>query len=348
MTSASTFTTTTTTMTTTSGVNHPRVASFGKALKRNARPVGATGARVDAISARESALTRAGTGRIGRETAFTREGKRRAEREKGITRRAIAFPPRVIPFITPVIRLVSRVIRFPARVIRFSGPPIRFPTRVIRFSTRVIRFSGPPIRFSPPPIRFSTRAFRFSGLHHRFMRYLMSDLEARSGLTARTIRDYIRHGYLAPPEGHGLAASYDEEQLLRVVAIARMRTAKEGWNVIAERMKTWSLGKVRAFVQKTEPQPGAPPTEAAAPSSVVAPPEIEAEPVPPGAPRHPEADTTTELQRKSAANPGDLPEGQHFVMAPVLPGLVLLLRHDAAPLVKRTAAEILEKYAALH
>ncbi len=43
---------------------------------------------------------------------------------------------------------------------------------------------------------------------------------------------------------------------------------------------------------------------------------------------------------------GDLPGGAHFVVAPVLPGLALMLRHDAAPLVKRIAGEILARYGA--
>ena len=154
----------------------------------------------------------------------------------------------------------------------------------------------------------------------------MADLEARSGLKARTIRDYIRQGFLLPPRGHGLAAVYDEEQLLRITFIARMRAKREGWDVIGERLGSWSLKKLRAFCDRTDPPAGG---EGDAP-----------------APPHPEAGTTTELAVPGGAPADGLPGGASFVMAPVLPGLALLLRHDAAPLVKRIAAEILAKYAA--
>lgn len=154
----------------------------------------------------------------------------------------------------------------------------------------------------------------------------MADIEARSGLKARTIRDYIRQGWLKGPVGHGLAAVYTEEQLLRVTFIARMRARKEDWPTIGECLGKWSLKKLRAFVEETDPPAQADGTEAAPP--------------------HPEAGTTTELDVTGGTPDGGLPAGAHFVVAPVLPGLVLMLRHDAAPLVKRIASEILARYAA--
>jgi DNA-binding transcriptional MerR regulator len=172
------------------------------------------------------------------------------------------------------------------------------------------------------------------------MLYTMADLEARSGVSARTIRDYIRSKFVEPPRGHGPGATYTEEQLLRVTLIARLRARKTGWDIIGDRLGSWSLQKMRAFVRQTDPP--APPSAAPAQE-----PAVEGEPVAPAeAPRHPEADTTTELDVTPDRREGELPGGAHFVMAPVLPGLALLLRHDAAPLVKRIAREILEKYAA--
>ena len=173
------------------------------------------------------------------------------------------------------------------------------------------------------------------------MRYLMTDLVSRSGLTSRTIRDYIRQGFLDPPDGHGLAATYSEKQLLTVVAIARMRAVKTGWSEIVDRLSTWSPKKLRAFVAQTDPSVPSPPS-ASAPA-----PMLEGEPVAPVArplpPRHPEADTTTELD--APASPDDvLRGGRTFVMASVLPGLAIIVDHDAPALVKRVAAEIVEKY----
>src|SRR5271170_5491195 len=109
------------------------------------------------------------------------------------------------------------------------------------------------------------------------MGYTMSDLEERSGAKARTIREYIRQGYVDPPRGHGPAAEYDEEQLLHVVTIVRLRKRRERWTVIAEKLGEWSLEELRAFVKETDP-----------PAAAAAPPEpfdeaalLEGEPVAP-------------------------------------------------------------------
>ncbi len=176
------------------------------------------------------------------------------------------------------------------------------------------------------------------------MLYTMAELEALTGLTSRTIRDYIRHGYLAPPATKGPNATYDEEQMLRAVTIARMRARGEGWDAIVERLSSSSLAKLRAFVRQTEPKPPAP-VAPQTPAGSASLPALESGPVAPGpAPRHPEAGTTTELDVLGNAPDGASPDGTRLVMASVLPGLVLLLNEDAAPLVKRVAAEILAKY----
>jgi DNA-binding transcriptional MerR regulator len=176
------------------------------------------------------------------------------------------------------------------------------------------------------------------------MIYTMAELEALTGLTARTIRDYIRHGYLAPPASRGPNATYDEEQMLRVVTIARMRAQGKRWDEVADRLKSSSLAKLRAFVRQTEPKQPSPPTPPPSEGSAGFP-ALEGEPVVPGLPpRHPEAGTTTELDVLGKGPDGASSDGTRLVMAPVLPGLVLLVNEDAAPLVKRVAAEILAKY----
>jgi DNA-binding transcriptional MerR regulator len=60
------------------------------------------------------------------------------------------------------------------------------------------------------------------------MLYSMADLVERSGVSARTIREYISLGYLQPPEGHGPGAAYTEEQLLQAVCVARLRANRVG------------------------------------------------------------------------------------------------------------------------
>jgi DNA-binding transcriptional MerR regulator len=179
------------------------------------------------------------------------------------------------------------------------------------------------------------------------MRYVMSELEARSGLTSRTIRDYIKHGYLAPPTGLGPAASYSEEQLLRVVTIARMRARRADWQEILDFLNDSSLAQLRAFVRKTDPpESAAPPASASevGPAPASSSPALEGEP----ARRElPPAGTRARTGVPELAGEEHLPElddGTSFVMTNVLPGLALFLRSDASPLVKRVAAEILRKY----
>jgi DNA-binding transcriptional MerR regulator len=178
------------------------------------------------------------------------------------------------------------------------------------------------------------------------MRYLMADLVERSGLTSRTIRDYIKEGYLARPKGHGPAATYSEEQLLRVVAIARMRARGDNWEEIANRFEDWSLKQLRAYVRKTEP-PASPPT---APASEPTPPpdplELEGRSAPRTLPAHSETASTTDLDAVGDDGLAGFDEAARFAMVPLVPGLGIFLRADASPLAKRLAAEILRKYRA--
>ena len=54
-------------------------------------------------------------------------------------------------------------------------------------------------------------------------RYTMADLEAESGVTARTIRYYISQGLLQPAYGRGPTAVYDAEHLLRLQYIQQLK-----------------------------------------------------------------------------------------------------------------------------
>jgi DNA-binding transcriptional MerR regulator len=178
------------------------------------------------------------------------------------------------------------------------------------------------------------------------MTYTMADITRRAGVSARTVRDWARHGYVDPPTGHGPAAVYTEEQLLDVTIIARLRAQNASWEAVIEARNGWSLQKKRAFCRKTDPrgpEPETPPAPAAAPP--VPPPSIEGEPLPGKLPPPgPAPDVSAQLQATLGADGDDLPGASHFVMVNVLPGLALLMSRDAAPLVKRIAAEMLERY----
>jgi DNA-binding transcriptional MerR regulator len=188
------------------------------------------------------------------------------------------------------------------------------------------------------------------------MPYTMNDLEARAGVAPRTVREYIRRGLVAPPEKRGPGAEYDDGQLLRTIAVARLRARGEGWEAIKELLDGWSLGRVRAFVRKTEPesQPAAlprsePPPPPPSPSPAAAPdpeaPVLEGEPVPPRA-QLPGAGAPSDfrIERTAALDDAGIPDGRRYVFCPLLPGLMLLVSDDAAPLVRRVAAEIRDRY----
>ncbi len=51
----------------------------------------------------------------------------------------------------------------------------------------------------------------------------MADLEAETGVTARTIRYYIAEGLLQPAYGRGPSAVYDADHLLRLRYIQRLK-----------------------------------------------------------------------------------------------------------------------------
>ena len=112
-----------------------------------------------------------------------------------------------------------------------------------------------------------------------------------------------------------------------MVFIARMRAQKKGWDEIVECLGSWSLKRLRAYARRTDPAPPLPAPDgrpALGPEPVV-------RTLPP---RHPEADTTTELDAVPPSADGALPAGRSFVMANVLPGLAIIVDHDAPTLAK--------------
>jgi hypothetical protein len=178
------------------------------------------------------------------------------------------------------------------------------------------------------------------------MLYTMADLVERSGVSARTIREYIRLNYLEPPAGHGPGAAYTEEQLLQAVCVARLRANRVDWVQIAGQVPGWSLQKLRAYVKKTDPVAPAPPAAPPppAPATPLDPPALEGEPVGPR-PRLPRSATAPVGDLETSFPPDDdLPDGPRWVLVSLLPGMALMVRDDAAPVVRRVAAEIIERF----
>jgi DNA-binding transcriptional MerR regulator len=151
------------------------------------------------------------------------------------------------------------------------------------------------------------------------MLYTMGELVERSGASARTIREYIRRGLLERPQGEGPAARYTEKQLLQASVIARSAARGELLDDIHERIRGWTLQKLRAAATRMErDEADQEPHENSAPAAESS------------------AALTTEI--------ADLPPGVRYTFVPLVPGLVLLVSDDASPLARRLAGEIHDRY----
>lgn len=71
-------------------------------------------------------------------------------------------------------------------------------------------------------------------------RYTIADLEARTGLTARTIRYYVQQGLIPPAHGRGPTATYDESHMLRLQAVEALKEQRLSLSEIRERLLTLS------------------------------------------------------------------------------------------------------------
>jgi DNA-binding transcriptional MerR regulator len=181
------------------------------------------------------------------------------------------------------------------------------------------------------------------------MQLTRRDLAERCGLAARTLRNYTALGLLPPPSGHGLAAVYGDEHLVRAIAISRMRAGGVSLAQVAEDVRDWTTAKFKRYVADTEPAKEA--TPGAAPASPVASrelPLLEGEPVPAeqvrrltGGRRSGGASGASGMQ---VAEDSELPDAAAWSIYPLLSGMALMVDIDAPEAVKRLASEILGKY----
>ncbi len=177
------------------------------------------------------------------------------------------------------------------------------------------------------------------------MEYLISDLVERTRLAPRTIRSYIALKIIPPPVGNGPAAVYGEEHLQRLIAAVRMRAEGASLAAVAEKLASMSLAQVRGYVRRTDPpkEPTAPSAEQ--PTSPVETPALDGEPVPSGRQLPPMGSAPrTTLATGAWAESASLPDTPHWGIFPLLPGMALMVREDAAPIVKSAAAEILGRF----
>jgi DNA-binding transcriptional MerR regulator len=174
------------------------------------------------------------------------------------------------------------------------------------------------------------------------MSYTKQDLIEQSGLPDRTIRNYLARGLIPRPRGHGLAAEYDEEHLVRAVAIGRMRGQGMHIDAITERIADWTTAKFKRFVAKTEPPAEPAPSPPSAPSAPPPPPPPPEEPHPLLGEVVPRARLRGRDAHREIEETDDddaLPQAPSWRIFSLVTGLGLMVDVDAPPVVHRIALE---------
>lgn len=79
------------------------------------------------------------------------------------------------------------------------------------------------------------------------MKYKVSELAEKAGVTKRTIHYYISKGLLLPPEGTGINSLYNDEHLERILLIKKLQAEYMPLNEIRE----YILGNPKEKVRKS-------------------------------------------------------------------------------------------------
>lgn len=98
--------------------------------------------------------------------------------------------------------------------------------------------------------------------------YTMDALAAASGVSARTLRQWIKQKVLHRPHGQGRAARYDEQHVLKARAVQQLRLGKLSLPSIRarlggiddEQLRALAPAVPRALTAEGVPLPPAPPT----------------------------------------------------------------------------------------
>jgi DNA-binding transcriptional MerR regulator len=77
----------------------------------------------------------------------------------------------------------------------------------------------------------------------------MGELEEHTGVSGRTIRYYISEGLLAPAHGRGPSATYDQDHLLRLQAIVRLKETNLGLDEIKRRLSELTDNDIAAMLE---------------------------------------------------------------------------------------------------
>jgi DNA-binding transcriptional MerR regulator len=78
----------------------------------------------------------------------------------------------------------------------------------------------------------------------------MRELSDQSGVTARTLRQWVHEGVLPPPRGRGRAARYETQHALRARAAQALRKAGGSLSAVRRKLASMSDEDLAAFAPK--------------------------------------------------------------------------------------------------
>ena len=84
------------------------------------------------------------------------------------------------------------------------------------------------------------------------MKYKVSELAEKAGVTKRTIHYYISKGLMLPPEGKGINSLYNDEHLERIFLIKRLQAEYMPLNKIREYILENPKEKVQKNVKESK------------------------------------------------------------------------------------------------
>jgi DNA-binding transcriptional MerR regulator len=169
--------------------------------------------------------------------------------------------------------------------------------------------------------------------------WVISELSQITGMSVRRLRDYVARDLITPLERRGTATRYQREQLVRLVAIKRLRAEEElDLAEIKRRIDGMGERELEAWIW-TAPLPEAVLTALGAATGGASPDSID------GA----AGVSAAQVVAGAASNHAEWPRTGNSAQTTwhhveLLPGLVLQVSANASPAVKNAAKRICDEY----
>ncbi len=191
--------------------------------------------------------------------------------------------------------------------------------------------------------------------------YLIAELARLSGVSAVTIKAYIRRGLLGRVKFYGTATRYPREHLVRLLAVKYLKAlGLKSLDDVRRKLDGWSPTEMERWVLKFpihrttlaalgHPEPQKPAGPAAPVVISATQPSVASSATQPPAPAN-ESGATGKAPSHATETAPDLTAtlpNESWRRVVLLPGLELHLKHDAAPVTVRLAKRLLATYTEL-